>query len=125
MKPAIAAIKNGKFGLRNNYCWNIEKDQEFSTFLLKRIINNNKIIVVADDSKQLGRFACALPLMIEEEIIDHIKTLEAHLFGLTCKELRNLAFEVAENNKIPHRFDRKIKMARKMALWVLLIKYSL
>jgi hypothetical protein len=37
--------------------------------------------------------------------------LEERFFGLTMNELWRLAFQVAEANNLPHRFNREKEMA--------------
>lgn len=46
-------------------------------------------------------------------ISEHILYLEESVFGLTIKEVRKLAFEVAENYDLPHNFNRDNKIAGK------------
>lgn len=49
----------------------------------------------------------------EKEIIDHIVNMEGRFFGLTTRDVRHIAFEVAERNKIPHNFNKKVCLAGK------------
>jgi DDE superfamily endonuclease len=50
---------------------------------------------------------------IEKELVGRILYLEKYLRGLTIKEIRHLAYETAEKNKIPNNFNAKLKMAGK------------
>ena len=43
--------------------------------------------------------------------MEHIMNLESHLFGLTCREVRVLAFQIAEMNGRKHNFNSTKKIA--------------
>ncbi|XP_056648647.1 uncharacterized protein LOC130453078 [Diorhabda sublineata] len=65
-----------------------------------------------DSSKgNLGGRTAIFSKAIEEEIAGYIIDMETRFFGLTSKDLRRMVFEVAEKNKIEHRFNRETKMA--------------
>ena len=42
---------------------------------------------------------------MENDLLNYVLQLEERLFGLTRKDLRRLAYEIAEINKLPHRFS--------------------
>lgn len=46
----------------------------------------------------------------EQELVEHIKNLDAYFYGLNFKDLRRLTFEFAESNNIPHPFKRDVNM---------------
>jgi hypothetical protein len=56
-----------------------------------------------------GRFKTAFKL--ELEVVDHVKLFESRLYGVTCDEVRKLAFELAQRNDIWRRFDKDSRMA--------------
>jgi hypothetical protein len=43
----------------------------------------------------------------EEELVIYLKKMGGRLFGLTSKELRNLAFQLADKNGKHHPFDKE------------------
>ncbi|KYN16480.1 hypothetical protein ALC57_11260, partial [Trachymyrmex cornetzi] len=47
----------------------------------------------------------------EKQLLDHCKKMDDLFFGLNINDIRRLAFEFAESNKISHRFDTEVKMA--------------
>ncbi|KAJ8982004.1 hypothetical protein NQ317_004091 [Molorchus minor] len=47
----------------------------------------------------------------EEELATYVKDMESRFFGLTTKDLRSLAYDLAEKNKLKHIFDKGTKMA--------------
>ena len=52
----------------------------------------------------MGRFTCVFIPEQEAELADYLITMEAQLFGLTINELRELAYELADRNQLPHPF---------------------
>ena len=48
---------------------------------------------------------------MEKELANHILRLEAMFFGLTPKDLRKVAYQWAERNKLDHPFSREKGMA--------------
>lgn len=69
--------------------------------LKRKVDDRNKI--ARGRKKKFGRYT-NLPPEIEEEIIDHILTLEKNLFGITRKDLQKLAYNIAESYGIVHKF---------------------
>lgn len=59
----------------------------------------------------LGRFRPILDHQFESELLAHLLDMETRFFGLTTLEVRKLAFQLAEHNKIQHQFDKSSKMA--------------
>lgn len=64
-------------------------------------------------AKKLGRYETVFTLDQEKELVKHVLLLEERLFGITLTDLRILAFELAEKNKINHSFNQEKKMAGK------------
>ncbi|XP_044733758.1 uncharacterized protein LOC123296361 [Chrysoperla carnea] len=50
---------------------------------------------------------------IEKELINRILNHESNFHGLSITDVRRLAFEIAEENQLPHKFNREIKLAGK------------
>ena len=59
--------------------------------------------------KSMGRFTCVFNEAQESELVDYLTKMEAQLFGLTINELRDLAFQLAERNKLNHPFGENGK----------------
>ncbi|KAI4464136.1 hypothetical protein MML48_4g00012592 [Holotrichia oblita] len=51
--------------------------------------------------------------LIEQELVQHLLTLEENMFGMTIKDVRKLAFEVATRNSIKNNFNQEKRMAGK------------
>ena len=62
--------------------------------LARRSGNKKKIAV--GSKKYLGRFINDLPMEYEGELKKHILDMESRFFGLSCQEVRRLAFQLAE-----------------------------
>ena len=58
----------------------------------------------------LGRQSILGP-SVEKDLVDYIMNLEDKGFGLTPTDVRELAFDYAERNNIPHTFDKERKAA--------------
>lgn len=104
MERAIAAVSNGDMGI-NAAC----RTYGVSKPTLKRRLDG-KNIFTTDNKKVFGR-PQDLPSEIEEQLVQHILDLERMFFGLSRDEHKKLAFEVAEANKLPHRFNTNKRMA--------------
>ena len=61
--------------------------------------------------KKLGNFKLVFNLEQEQELAKHLIFLESCLFPVTMKDLRELAFQLAEKNKMPHNFNKKTGIA--------------
>lgn len=59
----------------------------------------------------IGRFKLTFNNEQESEFANHCKQMDEWYFGLTVNDLRRLAYEYADANKIVHRFDKRCKMA--------------
>lgn len=62
---------------------------------------------------RLGRHTITLSVALERQLHDHIQYMEKALYGLTLRDVRRLAFDVAEAAGINHRFCKTSKMAGK------------
>lgn len=61
----------------------------------------------------LGRYDTTFSLEMEQELCDYIKKIDGMFYGLTSRGLRELAFQFAEQNNVPNRFNPVEKMAGK------------
>ena len=93
MKRALAVYKVENIGL-NEVCrqYGISK----STFY-RHLIGTN--IFAKEEKKVIGKL-CDLKPEVEKEIVKHVLKLEESFFGITTKDFRKLAFDVAEINHI-------------------------
>ncbi|XP_061714882.1 uncharacterized protein LOC133523371 [Cydia pomonella] len=66
-----------------------------------------------EPATKLGRYETTFTEQIEEDFCNYLKLLDDMYFGLTAKRLRELAFEFAVANNIPHRFNTDTKLAGK------------
>ncbi|CAK1550150.1 unnamed protein product [Leptosia nina] len=61
--------------------------------------------------KHLGRFKTVFSAEQENELAEYVKSMEARLFGLTGKELRIIAYQLAQRNHIDNPFNTETGMA--------------
>jgi hypothetical protein len=45
------------------------------------------------------------------EIVQHIEEMETRFYGFTKKELRSLAYQLAEKNGLNHNFNKASQLA--------------
>ncbi|CAM1325721.1 Uncharacterised protein r2_g3461 [Pycnogonum litorale] len=105
MKRAIRAVRNGELGLKLA-CrqFNVPR-----TTLQRRCRKNKSTRVAA--KKGLGSRKPCFSIEHENEMVQHVKAMEAMLFGFTPKQLRELAFQFVEINNIEHKFNKANKAA--------------
>lgn len=73
--------------------------------LKRRVLGENKDAV---ESKQvLGNYRPVFNQDQENELVEHLLALEQSFYGVSVNDLRRLAFQLAERNNLPHRFDKK------------------
>ncbi|KAG8260769.1 hypothetical protein J6590_089402 [Homalodisca vitripennis] len=60
--------------------------------------------------RSLAKF---VPEVVEKALLEHILLLESLMFGLTITDVRKLAFQIAEQNHIPHNFNKQTQLAGK------------
>jgi hypothetical protein len=59
----------------------------------------------------LGRYKRVFNDTQEKQLADHIIFLESRLFGLSARELRELAYNFAVQNHLQHNFNKDLKVA--------------
>ena len=106
MERALQAVRNGDMGLNA-----AAKQYSVPKATLKRHLDGKNWFAV-EKTKVIGSVS-DIPPEVEKEICQHVMKLEECMFGITPKDLRMIAFEVAERNNIPHRFNREKKIAGK------------
>lgn len=72
---------------------------------LQRRLKSNNV------TKTLGRYQSIFSPQQETEILQHVIYLENRFFGATTRDVRAMAFELAEKNNINHPFDRNKGLA--------------
>ena len=66
----------------------------------------------SDDVKCMGG-PLLLPASVEDELVKHVKDLDAMMFGITAKDLMSLAYEVAVAHGITTFSDAKKSASKK------------
>lgn len=56
--------------------------------------------------------------MVEKKLVDHILNLESRFFEMTVKEVKKLAYDFAEEAKIPHNFNKEKKSWAGLVTWI-------
>ncbi|CAB3253456.1 unnamed protein product [Arctia plantaginis] len=82
--------------------------------LIKKYLTTQNIEEATE--KKLGRFKQIFTKDQELELAAYVKDIESRFFGLTTKDMRILAFDLADKNNIKHNFDTGKKMAGRIWL---------
>lgn len=107
MERAIAAVLSQKMSVNGAAkSFNVPRST-----LERRILNKNKS--ATDARKKLGNYKPIFNEEQEQEIVDHILSMEIRFYGITLKDLQCLAYELAEKNNVKHSFSKTTKMAGK------------
>lgn len=108
MRHAILEVIEGRSGYRlASRTFSVPQSTLEDRVKKYRICNN---LVIAS-KKGLGRFKTIFTAEQENLMCQHIKDLEAQLFGLTYRDFRHLAFQMAEKNGIDHNFSKQTALA--------------
>jgi len=111
MAEAIEKVKQKEMSLQEaSTCFSVPK-----TTLFRRVAETNKI--AKGVKKHLGRFESTFNEDFETELVNYIMNMESRFFGITNSELRQIAFQLAEKNSIPNRFQKSAKSAGKTWLY--------
>uniref|UniRef100_A0A1B6L3T1 HTH CENPB-type domain-containing protein n=1 Tax=Graphocephala atropunctata TaxID=36148 RepID=A0A1B6L3T1_9HEMI len=106
MSEAIEAVISGEMGfLKAARQFNVPKSS------LERYVNKKKKNPEYKVDKTDGKFKNVFSVEQEFELVKYLKSMESRLFGLTMKDLRSLAFQLAERNGLNHRFDKSSGLA--------------
>ena len=98
MRLAIESVRNGRMGyLAASKQFNVPRST-----LRDRVKGKNKHVTEAE--KGFGRQS-AFPEELETELCSHILKLEEMLFGLSQNDVKQIAFQLAIKNNLPHPFN--------------------
>lgn len=103
LEKAVDAVKNSELSIREaSSVYGIPKST------LERHKNKNIM-----SPGCLGRFRPVLNADYEKELVEYCLEMQNRLFGLTVRDLRSMAFQLAERNRLDHGFDTEKELAGK------------
>ena len=76
-------------------------------YVKKKRENPDSILV----DKTVGKFHCVFTPEQELELVNYLKDMQQRLFGITMKELRQIAYQLAVKNNCRHNFNTQLEMA--------------
>ncbi|CAG5036361.1 unnamed protein product [Parnassius apollo] len=108
MKEAVKNVMEGKLSVR----------QAADRFDVPRSSLHDRLKVLKSGKEvafypKLGRFETTFSENFSMQLYEHVKELDNRLMPLSRKEFLKLAFDLAENLKIPHRFNKEKGVAGK------------
>lgn len=99
MELAMQAVISHEMGfLKASQQFNVPKSS------LERYVKKKKKYANYKIDKSEGKFNKVFTPEQEDELVAYLKSMESRLFGLTMKDLRSLAYQLAEQNGLSHRF---------------------
>lgn len=105
MRAAISAVRDGSMG-----CKKASKVFGVPRTTLKRRVNNLNVDAV-EDKKVLGSKRPVFNNEQEQELVNYALKMESMFYGLTVKDVRQLAFQLAERNQLTHPFNKNTGLA--------------
>ena len=99
MAKAVSAIREKKMKLME-----AARHFEVPKSTLFRLSLQTDVTAKEAASKKLGRKPI-LPSDLEKELVRFLLIMEKKFYGLTRNDVRRMAFQLAERNKIPHPFS--------------------
>jgi len=102
LQQALVALQGGQSYHR------VAKDFDIPRRTLQR---HYKGAVLQPGKQHLGRFRAVLNQDFESELVAHILQLQQRFYGITPMDLRRLAYQVAEKEKLRHPFNKMKQMA--------------
>lgn len=111
MIQAIAAVKNKKMGFLK-----ASKHFQVPRSTLENYVNHKSKDVEQLLSTKLGRKP-ALGAEIENELVEYCKIMDQRFYGLTIRDIRQVAFQLAVKNDINHPFGLTTGLAGKKWLY--------
>lgn len=106
MEAAVNAVLEGQMGsLKASRQFNVPQTT-VERHVAKKRANPDYAVV-----KKLGSITSVFTAEQEAELKDYLTQMEGQFFGLTIKELSELAFQLAERNNMKHPFNAAAKSA--------------
>ena len=60
---------------------------------------------------------------MEFQLVEHIIRLESSFFGLSIRDIRSLAYQIAEKNNLQYKFNRTMQLAGKKWFYAFLKRH--
>lgn len=106
MKVAVDTVISGVMGCKRASIQFQLPQTTLERYVKKRKNDPNFVI-----DKTAGKYQCVFNKNQELELAAYLKDMQKRLFGLTMKELRRLAYQLAVRNGCDHPFNTETEMA--------------
>ncbi|KAJ3658355.1 hypothetical protein Zmor_010098 [Zophobas morio] len=104
MNQAVDAVISGQMGyMMASNRFNVPSST------LERYVQKRRKNPGAD--KTSGKYHTVFTAEQELELVAYLKDMQKQLFGMTMKEFRRLAYQLAEKNNCSHKFSKTLEMA--------------
>lgn len=115
LRHALGALRDGQSFHR------VAKDFGVPRRTLQR---HFKGLVVNPGHQSLGRHRVTFSEDFEKELVAHAINLQQRFFGMTPLDMRRLAFQLAEKEKVDHQFNRSKQMAGRKWLRAFILRHN-
>ncbi|XP_065174331.1 uncharacterized protein [Atheta coriaria] len=99
MELAVQAVVNGQMGYKKASVYYKVPSSTLERYVKKKKNNEQSFV-----EKTAGKYKLVFSASQEAELVNYLKDIQKRLFGITLKELRELAYELAIKNKLDHPF---------------------
>lgn len=106
MERAVEAVIKREMGYKKASTIFCVPSSTLERYVKKKREKENSVI-----DKTVGKFQPVFTAEQESEIVSQLIEMQRRLFGVTMKELRQFAFQLAEKNKLNHNFNKDSQMA--------------
>lgn len=106
MELAVDAVIRGLMGYKK-----ASDEFEVPQSTLERSVKKRRNDPECGVEKTADKFQCVFAKHQELELVSYLKHMQKRLFGLTMKELRRLAYQLAVRNNCRHPFNVETEMA--------------
>lgn len=92
---------------------NMSKKKASVLFGIPRTTLSRRLKEIHKPVTSLGRFKPVFDIEFENELVMHVVEMQQRFYGLQLRDLRSIAYELAEKNNVAHPFSHETKLAGK------------
>ncbi|CAG9566594.1 unnamed protein product [Danaus chrysippus] len=106
MAKAVAAVVSGKMGYKL-----AARTYHIPRSTLQRRASKVRYQQPDDPKPMMGHYRRVFTESQEKDLVGYIKSMEKYFMGVSRRDIRELAFQYAEDNNLNHPFDANTRMA--------------
>ncbi|KAJ2953866.1 hypothetical protein O0L34_g1494 [Tuta absoluta] len=106
MARAVAAVVSGKMGYKL-----AARTFHIPRSTLQRRASKIRYQHPTDDKPLMGQYRRVFTESQEKDLVGYIKSMQQFFLGVSRRDIREIAFQYAEDNNLNHPFDTNTRMA--------------